>query len=143
MLLAKTRRSERPERFFPKNSKRHCQLQQSRLDTYQKLREEVVLYAEARGYVAPKMGQVAKAREDGEDPWELEDSDNRKHDPLLRERGRTSLAKGKEQENWCKSHQDSRTRKRFKVSVDRRIAGQGHSSNRTKDNQILLERETM
>ena len=48
-----------------------------------------------------------------------------------------------------RSLEDNRTRKRFKVSVEiavkqvinRRMAGQGHSSNRTKDNQ-LLERET-
>ena len=42
----------------------------SRLDTYQKLRE-VVLYAEARGYVAPKLGQVSKAREDRDDPMDV------------------------------------------------------------------------
>ena len=50
---------------------RHCKLQLSRLDTYQKLREEVVLYAEARGYVAPKLGQVSKAREDRDDPMDV------------------------------------------------------------------------
>ena len=49
-----------------------------------------------------------------------------------------------------RSLQENQTRKRFKVSVgiagkrviNRTIAGQG-DSNRTKDNQILLERETM
>ena len=41
------------------------------MDTYQKLREEVVLYAEARGYVAPKLGQVSKAREDRDDPTDV------------------------------------------------------------------------
>ena len=47
------------EALLPEELERHCQLQRSRLDTYQKLREEVVLYAEARGYVAPKLGQVS------------------------------------------------------------------------------------
>ena len=68
-----------------------------------------------------------------------------------RKRGRTPLAKGKEQEKMVQSHQDKRTRRRFKVFVgiagkqviNRRIAGQGHSSNRVEDNRILLERETM
>ena len=50
---------------------RHCQLQWSRLDPCPKLREEVVLYAEARGYVAPKLGQVSKAREDRDDPMDV------------------------------------------------------------------------
>ena len=52
------------EALLREELERHCQLQRSRLDTYQKLREEVVLYAEARGYVAPKLGQVSKALED-------------------------------------------------------------------------------
>ena len=55
------------KRFSPEELERHCQFQRSRLDTYQKLREEVVLYAEAREYVAPKLGQVSKAREDRDD----------------------------------------------------------------------------
>ena len=55
------------EALLPEELERHCQLQRSRLDTYQKLREEVVLHAEARGHVAPKLGQVAKAREDRDD----------------------------------------------------------------------------
>ena len=42
------------EPLLPEELERHCQLQRSRLDTYQKLREEVV----------PKLGQVSKARED-------------------------------------------------------------------------------
>ena len=57
--------------LLPEELERHCQLQRSRLDTYQKLREEVVLYAEARGYVAPKLGQVSKAREDRDDPMDV------------------------------------------------------------------------
>ena len=55
------------EALLPEELELHCQLQRSRLDTYQKLREEVVLYAEARGHVAPKLGQVSKAREDRDD----------------------------------------------------------------------------
>ena len=69
----KQRTSEwrRWKRFFPEELERHCQLQRSGLDTYQKLREEVVLYAEARGYVAPELDQVAKAREDRDDPMDV------------------------------------------------------------------------
>ena len=56
----------------------------------------------------------------------------------------------RDRKRWCKNHQDKQTRRRFKVSVgiagkqviNRRTAGQDHSS-RVKDNQILLERETM
>ena len=59
------------EALLPEELERHCQLQRSRLDTYQKLREEVVLYAEARGYVAPKPGQVSKAREDRDNPMDV------------------------------------------------------------------------
>ena len=59
------------EALLPEELERHCQLQRSRLDTYQKLREEVVVYAEARGYVAPKLGQVSKAREDRDDPMDV------------------------------------------------------------------------
>ena len=59
------------EALLPEELERHCQLQWSRLDTYQKLREKVVLYAEARGYVAPKLGQVSTAREDRDDPMDV------------------------------------------------------------------------
>ena len=52
------------EALLPEELEQHCQLQQARSDTYQKWREEVVLYAEARGYVAPKLGQVSKAQKD-------------------------------------------------------------------------------
>eukprot|EP00971_Amphidinium_carterae_P263543 5228414-Amphidinium_carterae.1 len=38
--------------------------QRSRLDTHQKLREEMVLYAEARGFTAAKPGNTAKPRTD-------------------------------------------------------------------------------
>ena len=66
--LAEDIRMAALEALLPEELERHCQLQRSRLDTYEKLREEVVLYAEARGYVAPKLGQVSKAREDRDDP---------------------------------------------------------------------------
>ena len=83
--------------------------------------------------------------------WMMEDLDSGKGDLLSRERGRTPMAKGKEQEKMVQSHQDKRTRRRFKVSfgiaekpvINRRIAGQGHSSNRVKDNGTLSEREPM
>ena len=123
--LAEDIRMAALEALLPEELERHCQLQRSRLDTYQKLREEVVLYAEATGYVASWV-QVSKAREDRDDPMDVGGFER------------------------CEVPQDNRTRKRFKVSVgiagkqviNRRIAGQGHSSNRTKDKQILLERET-
>ena len=69
--LAEDIRMAALEALLPEELGRHCQLQRSRLDTYQKLREEVVLYAEARGYVAPKLGQVSKAREDRDDPMDV------------------------------------------------------------------------
>ena len=59
------------EALLPEDLERHCQLQRSRLDTYQKLRQEVDIYAKARGYVAPKQGQVSKAREDRDDPMDV------------------------------------------------------------------------
>ena len=65
-------------------------------------------------------------------------------------KGEEPTGKGKEREKMVRSLQDNRTRNSFKVSVGiagkqvihRMMAGQGHSSNRTKDNQILLERGT-
>ena len=65
--LAENIRMAALEALLPEELVRHCQLQRSRLDTYQKLRAEIVLYAEARGYVASKLGQVSKAREDRDD----------------------------------------------------------------------------
>ena len=60
--LAEDVRMAALEALLPEELERHCQLQWSRLDTYQKLREEVVSHAEARGYVAPKLGKdVAKS----------------------------------------------------------------------------------
>ena len=75
-LHAKKRRTEWSAPYVGRRhqdggvGRRHCQLQRSR--TYQKLSGEVVLYAEARGYVAPKLGQVSKAREDRDDPMDVE-----------------------------------------------------------------------
>ena len=65
--LAEDIRMAALEALLPEEHERHCQLQLSRLDTCQKLREEAVLHAEATGYVAPKLGQVSKAREDRDD----------------------------------------------------------------------------
>ena len=59
--LAEDIRMAALEALLPEELERNCQRERSRLDTYQKSREEVVLYAEARGYVAPKLGQVSKA----------------------------------------------------------------------------------
>ena len=83
--------------------------------------------------------------------WMFEDLDTGKCDVLSREKGRTPLAKGKRQEHMVQSHQDKRTRRRSKTGVgiagkqviNRRIAWQGHSSNRVKDNRVLVERETI
>ena len=100
---------------------RHCQLQRSRLDTYQKLREEVVLYAEARGYVAPKLGQVSKARDD---PMDVGGFGQWKEKFFQRERIPLALAKEREQEKMEKmvrNHHDERTHRKSKVSVG--IAG--------------------
>ena len=69
--LAEDIRMAALEALLPEELERHRQFQRSRLDTYQKLREEVVLYAEARGYAAPKLGQVSKAREDRDDPMDV------------------------------------------------------------------------
>ena len=75
-----------------------------------------------------------------------------KDEPLPKERESTplALAKEREQEKMVQNHQDEQTHRKFNVSVgiagkqviNRRIAGQGHSS-RVKDRQILLEREMM
>ena len=59
------------EALLPEKLERRCQLQRTRLDTNQKLREEVVLHAEARGYAAPKLGRVSKGREDRDDPIDV------------------------------------------------------------------------
>ena len=85
---------------FLNNSSDHCQFQRSRLDTNQKLKEEVVLYAEARGYVAPKLGQVANAREDRNDPMDVGGR------PTSKRKVKNPMAKGKDQERMVQSHQD-------------------------------------
>ena len=59
------------EALLPEELERHCQLQLSRLDTYLNLRGKVVPYAEAWKYVALKLGQVAKAREDRDDSMDV------------------------------------------------------------------------
>ena len=128
--LAEDIRMAALEALLPEELERHCQLQRSRLDTYQKLREEVVLYAEARGYVAPKLGQVSKAREDRDDPMDVGGFGQWKgrNFPKGNERIPLALAKEREQEkmeNMVRNHQDERTRRKLKVSVG--IAGKtGH-----------------
>ena len=69
--------------LLPEELERHCEHQ---LDTYQKLREEVVLYVEA-GHVAPKLGQVGRAREDKDDPMDV--------GGFGQVKGRTARGKGK------------------------------------------------
>ena len=93
--LAEAIRMAALEALLPEELERHCQLQRSRLDTNQKLREEVVLYAETEGYVAPKLGQVSKARRQRRSCGCYEPF------PLERERTPPALAKEREQERWC------------------------------------------
>ena len=98
--LAEDIRMAALEALLPEELKRHCQLQRSRLDTYQKLREEVVLYAEARGYVASKLGQVSKAREDRDDPMDVGGFGQWKGRNVPKGKGKIppALAKEREQE---------------------------------------------
>ena len=124
---------------------RHCQLQRSRLDTCHKLREEVVLYAEARGCVAPKLGQVSKTQEDKDDPvdvgglgqWKGRNFDQRKgkdfHWHWQRKRNR------KRWKGWCDIIGTSEHTENSKSVLDLREK----DYNRVKDIQILLEREAM
>ena len=153
--LAEDIRMAALEALLPEELERHCQLQRSRLDTYQKLREEVVLYAEARRYVAPKLGQVSKAREDKDDPMDVGGFGQWKgRNPSKgKERILLALAKEREQERMEKivrNHQDERVRREIKISVGigrkqvtkTRIAGDGRS-NRIKDIHILLERQVI
>ena len=58
------------EALLPEEKERNWKLKRPQLDTYRNLRGEVVLYAEARGY---KLGQVAKSREDRDDPTDVSD----------------------------------------------------------------------
>ena len=108
------------EALLPEELERHCQLQRSRLDTYQKQREEVVLCAEARGYVAPKLGQVAKAREDRDDPEDVEGFGQWKGRPASKEKEKNPLTKGKLKEKMVQSHQDKQTCRRFKAVLELR-----------------------
>ena len=109
--LAEDIRMAALEALLPEELERHCQLQRSRLDTNQKLREEVVLYAEARGYVAPKLGQVSKAREDRDDPMGVGGFGQWKGRNSSKEKERIPLAVAKEREQekmekMVRNHQD-------------------------------------
>ena len=130
-MLAEDIRMAALEALLPEELERHCQLQRSRLDTYQKLREEVVLYAEARGYVAPNLGQVSKAREDRDDSMDVGGFGQGKGRTFSKQKGRTSLAlaEEREQEKMVRHHRNERTRRRFKVSVG--IAGKQVTNTRT------------
>ena len=82
------------EALLPEDLERHCQLQRSRLDTYQKqLREEVALYAEQ--YVAPMLGQVSKAREDRDDPVGVGGFGQWKGRPTSKGKGKNTTGKEK------------------------------------------------
>ena len=139
------------EALLAEELERHCQLQRSRLDTYEKLTEEVVLYAEARGYVAPKLGQVSKAREDRDDPMDVVGFGQWKGRTFSKGKGKnpTGTGKGKGTGKDCaKSSGRANTQK---------IQGQcwncGKTGPQSKDcwarpkqqsqGQILLEREMM
>ena len=93
--LAEDIRMAALEALLPEELERHCQLQRSRLDTYQKLREKVVLYAEARGYVAPKLGQVSTAREDRDDPMDVGGFGQWKGRNFPKGKGKNSTGTGK------------------------------------------------
>ena len=105
--LAEDIRMAALEALLPEELERHGQLQRSRLDTYQKLREEVVLYAEARGYVAPKLGQVSKAREDRDDPMDVGGFGQWKGRNFPKGKGKNSTGTGKGKgtgkrwKGWC------------------------------------------
>ena len=94
-LLAEDIRMAALEALLPEELERHCQLQRSRLDTYQKLREEVVLHAEAKGYVAPKLGEVSKAREDRDDPSDVCGFGQWKGRPTSKGKEKNPTGKGK------------------------------------------------
>ena len=96
--LAEAIRMAALEALLPEELERHCQLQRSRLDTYQKLREEVVLCAEARGYVAPKLGQVSKAREDRDNAMDVGGFGQWKKRTFSNRKGKNPLALAKERE---------------------------------------------
>ena len=93
--LAEDIRMAALEALLPEELERHCQLQRSRLDTYQKLREEAVLYAEARGHVSPKLGQVSKAREDRDDPMDVGGFGQWKGRTFSKGKGNNPTGKGK------------------------------------------------
>ena len=136
------------EALLPEELERHCQLQRSRLDTYENLRKEVVLCAE--GYVAPRRGQVGRAREDKDDPMDV-GGFGQGQGRAGKGKGKNPNVKGKGAGNdGATHHQDKRTRRGSKDSagivgkqvVDRRTAGRSHCSiSRTKDNRILLVKE--
>ena len=152
--LAEDIRMAALEALLPKELERHCQLQRSRLDTYQKLREEVVLYAEARGYVAPSWVKCRRLERTETILWMLEDSDNGKDEPFPKGKGKNPTCTGKGRGNrkrWCeiigtsKHAENSRSvleLQENRSSIEGLVGGQGHSS-RVKDSQILLEREMM
>ena len=83
------------EALLPEEHERPCQLQRSRLGTNQKLREEVVLCAEARGTVHPSWVKCRKLEKTEMILWMLEDSDSGKDQILPKGKNPTGTVKGK------------------------------------------------
>ena len=99
------------EALLPEELERHCQLERSRWDTCQKLREEVVLYAEQEGTLHPIWVKCRKLEKTEMILWMLEDSDSGKDVifPMERERIPPALAKERDQEKMermVRNHRD-------------------------------------
>ena len=145
--LAEDIRMAALEELLPEGLERHCQRQRSRLDMYQKLREEVAPNMETRGCVAPKLGQVSKAREDRDDAMDVGGFGQRTGH-FQREGEELHWQSEKENEKGSvRSLQDNRTRKKNQGQCWN--CGKNCSSidgllgiNRTKDNQMLLGKDT-
>ena len=147
--LAEDIRTVALQALFPEELERHCQLQRSRLDKKEQPREKVIRKAEARGYVAPILGQVGRAREDKDDPMDVGGFGQGKG-RTGKEKGKNPTGKEKEQERMVQNRQDNRHRRRSKDSagivgkqvIIRSTAGRSHGTiNRTKDPIILPGRE--
>ena len=126
-MLAEDIRMAALEALLREEVERRCQLERSRLDTYQKPREEVILYAAARGYVASRLRQVGKSREGGFGQGKG---------------GRAGKGKG-EKPTGKRKRGRTRCCQALGQASAQKIQGLGTagSTNRTKDNRSLLGRE--
>ena len=126
----------------------HCQLQRSRFGHVPEVEGRSGSLRRSKRYVAPRLGQVSKAREDRDDPMDVGGFGQWKGRTFSKGKGKNTplaLAKERAQEKKVRNHRDEQTRRKFKAGkqvINRRTARQGHSS-RVKDSQILLEREMM